>query len=134
MLTIRSCRCGFQFCYICGSKWKSCGCAHWDEHRLIERAEQIDRRNQEARPVGLQNVDGNVNVQQGERQIERHRQQRVRALMGHLRVNHECEHGHWGSRQGPHQCEVCDDVMPIFIYECRQCQIMACRRCRYNRL
>ncbi|KAI1814869.1 hypothetical protein GGS20DRAFT_375068 [Poronia punctata] len=39
-----TCRCGFQFCYVCGARWKSCGCQHWDEHRLLERAIHIDGR------------------------------------------------------------------------------------------
>lgn len=33
------CRCGYQFCYTCGSEWKkskaSCNCPLWDERRII---------------------------------------------------------------------------------------------------
>lgn len=54
--------------------------------------------------------------------------------MGHLRQNHECAHERWRNRGGPRDCEECGDEMPIFIYECQQCHIMACRRCRYHRL
>ena len=26
-----TCTCGFQFCYLCGVEWKSCGCSQFDE-------------------------------------------------------------------------------------------------------
>lgn len=37
-------------------------------------------------------------------------------------------------RGGVHECEECNNTLPLFIYECRQCRILACRRCRFNRL
>lgn len=47
-----SCRCGAQFCYVCGNKWKSCNCEHWEEARLYGRAVQIhQRRNPLAAPA-----------------------------------------------------------------------------------
>ncbi|KAJ5496439.1 IBR finger domain protein, partial [Penicillium fimorum] len=36
-----TCRCGAEFCYNCGEKWKNCACEQWDEHRLLARAYQI---------------------------------------------------------------------------------------------
>ncbi|RMX87040.1 hypothetical protein D0867_15703 [Hortaea werneckii] len=36
-----SCRCGFQFCYVCGASWKTCGCPQAHEARLYARARQI---------------------------------------------------------------------------------------------
>ncbi|KAL4787730.1 hypothetical protein BJX76DRAFT_353991 [Aspergillus varians] len=36
-----TCRCGAQFCYNCGEKWKGCQCEQWNEHRLLARAYQI---------------------------------------------------------------------------------------------
>ncbi|KAK4210438.1 hypothetical protein QBC37DRAFT_442729 [Rhypophila decipiens] len=38
------CRCGAQFCYVCGGKWKSCLCAQFQEDYLITRANtRLDR-------------------------------------------------------------------------------------------
>ncbi|KAL7919313.1 hypothetical protein ACQKWADRAFT_301699 [Trichoderma austrokoningii] len=31
------CKCGAQFCYTCGKKWKSCGCELWNENMLMAR-------------------------------------------------------------------------------------------------
>ncbi|KAI3342014.1 hypothetical protein F4824DRAFT_486430 [Ustulina deusta] len=134
-----TCRCGSQFCYVCGARWKTCHCEHWVEHRLLERAAQIDARDhvdQEREPM-LPNP--NLRVREGrqreiENQRERDRQQRIQVIARDLRENHECDHERWSNRGGPQECEECHDVMPIFIYECRQCHIMACRRCRYHRL
>ncbi|KAL4940035.1 hypothetical protein BDV06DRAFT_213806 [Aspergillus oleicola] len=35
------CRCGAEFCYNCGTRWKKCTCAEWDPYRLRARAYQI---------------------------------------------------------------------------------------------
>ncbi|KAJ6188316.1 hypothetical protein N7519_003224 [Penicillium mononematosum] len=43
-----TCRCRYEFCYVCSARWKQCECAHWDEARLQERAELIAGRNQPA--------------------------------------------------------------------------------------
>ncbi|RYP70109.1 hypothetical protein DL769_005086 [Monosporascus sp. CRB-8-3] len=167
-----TCRCGFQFCYICGARWKTCQCEHWDEHRLLERAEQIDARDRDrdrndedaaaaapqevVRPAEAAAAPGGEIVRptwrqreallQGEREaarlreereaarLQEEREARLEALMRDLIANHECEHELWRGRRGPRACEECGDEMPLFIYECRQCHIMACRRCRYHRL
>ncbi|KAF4957993.1 hypothetical protein FGADI_2823 [Fusarium gaditjirri] len=36
-----SCRCGHQFCYLCGRQWKTCNCPQWDEPRLMARAGEL---------------------------------------------------------------------------------------------
>ncbi|KAI1478009.1 hypothetical protein F4774DRAFT_387462 [Daldinia eschscholtzii] len=207
-----TCRCGFGFCYVCGGRWKTCQCEHWDEHRLYARAAQIDARAQEdegpaeviplrphpnvqqpaqqpaQRAIANQQQAPAQALQQGRRlpaitypledesddeseiesqgeieeeveevveaevavppvvqqtrtqpafqfpELDAFRRARLQQLMEDLRVNHECQHDRWFSKRGPRECEECGDVMPIFIYECRQCHIMACRRCRYHRL
>ncbi|KAH0404864.1 hypothetical protein KCU89_g700, partial [Aureobasidium melanogenum] len=51
-----------------------------------------------------------------------------------LRRNHECDHERWTRHDGRHRCEECNDMLPYYIFECRQCHIRACLRCRRNRL
>ncbi|KAH7239248.1 hypothetical protein BKA59DRAFT_515526 [Fusarium tricinctum] len=36
-----SCLCGFQFCYVCGERWKTCRCPHFDEANLFNRADEF---------------------------------------------------------------------------------------------
>ncbi|RYP17646.1 hypothetical protein DL767_009972 [Monosporascus sp. MG133] len=181
-----TCRCGFQFCYVCGSRWKTCQCDHWDEHRLLERAQQIDARDRDRdrddggaaaaaaaaapgeeeevlpaeAPAAPREVVLPVRGAAAPREVvlpaeataapreevvlpvetaarqqqEEELDARLERLMQHLVANHECEHELWRGRRGPRACEECGDEMPLFIYECRQCHIMACRRCRYHRL
>ncbi|KAF4992137.1 hypothetical protein FDECE_13808 [Fusarium decemcellulare] len=104
--TPNPCLCKAEFCYICGKRWKTCICAQWEEDRLVRRANAIvDRAGQ---------ID------------ERARQIRVEQERHNLMENHECTHQNWRWRPGPHRCEECRDVLRQFIYECRQCHIMAC--------
>jgi hypothetical protein len=102
---------------VCGERWKTCGCAQWDEANLLDRANAIVDRNAGGQPIA-----------------NRQRANLVERERINLMENHECEHASWRSRGGSHRCEECYDVLPNFIYECRQCSIMACRRCRFNRL
>ncbi|KAI9899833.1 hypothetical protein N3K66_004095 [Trichothecium roseum] len=37
-----TCLCGYQFCYLCGGKWKTCTCENWQERRLLEREGEIE--------------------------------------------------------------------------------------------
>ncbi|KAI0532787.1 hypothetical protein GGR58DRAFT_488866 [Xylaria digitata] len=134
-----TCRCGFQFCYACGARWKTCRCDHWEEHRLYERAAQLDARRQadgerEVIPPRRNLATQGEWQREVEERQEHNRQQRIRTIAQDLRDNHECDHERWFGRRGPQECEECHDVVPIFIYECRQCHIIACRRCRYHRL
>ncbi|KAK3328727.1 hypothetical protein B0H66DRAFT_519 [Apodospora peruviana] len=112
-----TCPCQAEFCYVCGKKWKTCRCEQFDQDRLLERAEAVVDRRRDAQRI--------PDVQ---------RENLVRREMEHLRANHQCEHARWRSRGGRHQCEECHDTLPNYILECTQCRLMACRRCRYNRL
>lgn len=70
----------------------------------------------------------------GRRLPEQVGQQLVAAAAQHLIVNHQCNHEDWGMLEGPHQCEQCRDFLPAYLYECRQCRLAVCRRCRFQRL
>ncbi|KAF5378618.1 hypothetical protein D9615_007185 [Tricholomella constricta] len=35
-----TCRCRFQFCYLCAKPWKDCGCPQWNEDLLLDTAQQ----------------------------------------------------------------------------------------------
>ncbi|KAK3995554.1 hypothetical protein QBC44DRAFT_19021 [Cladorrhinum sp. PSN332] len=111
-----TCPCGAQFCYVCGETWKRCSCPQWQEERLFNRANAIVDRN---------HGEGQLRVGQRAALVERER---------NLIQNHQCQHGSWAYRSGSHRCEECHCRLPSFIFECEQCQILACRRCRYNRL
>ncbi|KAK1989245.1 IBR finger domain-containing protein [Colletotrichum cereale] len=117
-----TCRCNAHFCYLCLAKWKSCQCRVWDEARIIAAGEERVRRDPQAH-----------NLAQEERQAA------VLRAQVYIQENHECDHTAWRSvnidRNTRHlrECEGCNERMPFFIYQCRQCEISACRRCRYNR-
>ncbi|KAF6826810.1 IBR finger domain-containing protein [Colletotrichum plurivorum] len=112
-----TCRCGAEFCYVCGLKGKVCTCARWDEERLVARAEMMVDRDHLARQLDAQR-----------------RAQMVQREARYLVENHECIHNSWKYRSGVFSCEECYNVLPQYIYECRQCRIRACRRCRFHRL
>ncbi|KAI0850910.1 hypothetical protein F5Y00DRAFT_251917 [Daldinia vernicosa] len=111
-----TCKCRSQFCYICGDPWKTCSCRHWDEGRIHYRAEEIYRRDH--------GTDDQMDT----------RDANIGRIVTNLRENHECGHFSWRYRSGTYRCEECRDTLREYIFECRQCNIMACRMCRYNRL
>ncbi|KAK3345570.1 hypothetical protein B0H65DRAFT_425427, partial [Neurospora tetraspora] len=112
-----TCPCGAHFCYACGDIWKTCRCEFYSEEALMAQANRHVNRD-----AGAGQLPGPV------------RQQRVAAAAQHLLENHECAHARWTGRGGRFQCEECYDWLPRYIYECRQCRLLACRRCRFNRL
>ncbi|KAI0470069.1 hypothetical protein GGR56DRAFT_684038 [Xylariaceae sp. FL0804] len=118
-----TCKCGFQFCYLCVAPWKRCECRQWDEHRLYDRAEEIYRRDHPLNEAPAHHAPA-----RGRAEAD------IGRIMDHLRVNHECQHRSWSLREGRERCEGCRDLLPWYIYQCDQCHTRACARCRFNRL
>lgn len=121
LLNETRCRCGAEFCYICGLKWKSCLCDAWLEENIIDRAEELVDRE----AVGL--------VQPQERQ------RRVALVRQELLQTHECAHtGRFerilhGGRRG-FRCEMCEDRHWKYMLQCRRCHLRVCEVCRRHRV
>lgn len=119
------CRCGAEFCYVCGLKWKACGCEQWHEDRLIARATEIVSRRPEyqllERPYQTIGQASTIEAQ-------------IAVAAEGLRENHACEHNRWRKIKGSHQCEGCHSTLENFILACHQCELRFCKRCRFNRL
>ncbi|KAF2796595.1 hypothetical protein K505DRAFT_400921 [Melanomma pulvis-pyrius CBS 109.77] len=118
-----TCRCGFEFCYLCGVEWRQCGCAFWIERYLLERAEQVVDR---AAPRNIQPAE---------------RQRRIEVVQEQLRDTDECEHRGrrkfemiHGGRRTRFQCEMCNSSHRLFILRCRRCHLDVCMDCRLNRV
>lgn len=95
----------------------------WNEQRLIQRANDVANRNAAAPRVNRNappNATGHAAL--------------VQQARANLVENEECDHERWASTRGGHHCDECGDFMPVFIFECRECRIQACRSCRYNRI
>ncbi|KAF5353321.1 hypothetical protein D9756_007983 [Leucocoprinus leucothites] len=114
-----TCYRGYEFCYECAARWKTCGCEQWEERRLYATAEaRMEREYGEQARV--------------ERPVEWGRE--VQAFAQNLRVNHECFPTHrWGGH-GPGVCEECGMYMRVFLKTCKECRLTVCRRCSNNRL
>lgn len=67
-------------------------------------------------------------------QAEVIRNDRIAQAVEYLRTHHACTHNKWHFRKGRHQCEECRHTLKEYIFECRQCSLQACNRCRRNRL
>lgn len=158
-----SCLCGAQFCYNCGDRWKNCACEQWIEHRLLARAYQLVDREAVQLPAAAPPPDIEEpqpvedlpapEVEHMESQAEESdeepgeivepltsisiltpRDVLVARTVQELRDNHECRHNRWKFVPGPHRCEECSYHLPGYIFECHQCRLRACNRCRRNRL
>ncbi|KAL8376012.1 hypothetical protein RB595_007224 [Gaeumannomyces hyphopodioides] len=112
-----TCVCRAQFCYLCGETWKTCRCAQWDEGRLVARAEAIVGRAPRAHLIA-----------------PAQRERLVAAQVQNQRQNHNCRNHIWRRATGAFNCDQCGQHLREYIFECQQCQVVACRRCRLNRL
>lgn len=92
--------------YISEQRWKIRSCAQRNEDRLMARPNQVIARD---RPQG-----GFAR----ERQVDQ--------AVANLRERHHCTRGNWRYIHGPHQFEEFYHHLPQYIFECRQCRILAC--------
>lgn len=121
--SVAACRCGAEFCYVCGAPWKEegdpekCKCALFDEDELARQAAQAAAEQPE------------FHQQPPVRQEQIVQQQRNNIVQ-----NYACQHFQWWFRRGHYKCRNCGDRMNRFIHECRQCQFRACTQCKRNRL
>ncbi|RDW86713.1 BRcat and Rcat domain-containing protein [Aspergillus mulundensis] len=128
-----TCRCRYEFCYVCLVKWKQCRCANWDENRLYDRAQVVAARNAQ-RPAEPQQA-------QQQQPVPRHApaQQDVERVAERIRDMDYCYHtGRWYRIEAEDdeylECDLCGDELPEFILECQDCDLRACARCKNNRL
>ncbi|KXN85220.1 hypothetical protein AN958_11495 [Leucoagaricus sp. SymC.cos] len=114
-----TCYCGYEFCYECAARWKTCGCEQWQEERLYATAaarmeRELGEQARVQRPVEFQ--------------------REVQAFAQNLRVNHECYPTHRWRGHGPGMCEECGMWMPVYLRMCKECRLTVCKRCSYNRI
>ena len=122
-LTLHRCRCGAEFCYLCGAKWQTCPDTYFNEERLYARAVQYVARhpnnNIHHEPQG--DEDGN-NLDP------------IIAAVEHLRASYDCRHMRWRQKSNVRPCELCGQNAREFLLECRRCRLQVCRPCRRHRL
>lgn len=143
-----SCRCGAQFCYVCGKRWKTCPCSQFRQHEhnapfgpntqddaAIAQRLQLEEDHNHA--VRLQRQQQN-NLRQPPPQPgfplpdpDRQRELLVQTAVGMIEEeNQECTHASWKrTRRREWHCEQCYRIFP-YIFECTGCQTQMCRRCK----
>ncbi|KAF8137118.1 hypothetical protein EV363DRAFT_1316699 [Boletus edulis] len=75
------------------------------------------------RPKSIQNDD-----------IDQMRRRLVHEMMDRLREDHECDHTRWRYRRGGGVCQTCGHHLPLYLFQCQGCEILACKQCKCNRL
>lgn len=117
----KSCRCGEEFCYRCGTPWKLCGgCGDYDRPRLHERA----TRALEIRAIRRVEQDLPLDT--------RPLTQRFAEIDQILRV--DCDHNSFyyepHTTADPGYCMICDWPHGVkYIFHCERCNFTACKWC-----
>jgi hypothetical protein len=114
-----TCRCKFEFCYVCGTEWtgKTCskGCQLFDEDMLLDGA----RRNVVAR-LGP-NVDQVRMGREVDRQADR------------MRRHVDCVDQWRNRRADGTNCTGCGWEPDVYINGCCNCDVQVCKTCKMHR-
>ncbi|KAH9944551.1 uncharacterized protein BXZ73DRAFT_39160 [Epithele typhae] len=126
-----TCRCRYEFCYVCEARWKTCTCEQWDEQLLYNAAERrVERQQRLEGGAGAGRAPAVPAV--ALRPAFDFRQTVLREA-ARLRENHDCVH-QWRYTPGAGNCEGCGHHLPLFLYACAWCHLAVCARCRRNRI
>ena len=114
----------------------------WDENRLFERAAAVVDRAPARAPAPLPAAPPAAAPIRPAQAAVVHpvvddRDAQIQRTAQHLREHHECDHERFQCvREGgaDFECEVCSEVYYNWIYQCRQCLMIACNKCRHNRV
>ena len=89
------------------------------------------------RPLLLQAPGANPNIEIDYRAAAANeavrRRGALRGIMEDLRQNHECDHRRWRWVGESCFCEECNHWLPEYIFECKQCYLRVCNRCKRHR-
>jgi IBR domain, a half RING-finger domain len=123
VLTASRCRCGAEFCYVCGKTWKICRCEFWplapdEEHYHKYRLLTKETQQQQPPPSKFAARSS------------------IAAAANLVLAQEMCDHREWSRIEGSSSwiCEDCYNERPGHIYECTQCCLMVCVRCMRRRL
>jgi len=116
-----TCLCRHEFCYECGSRWKTCTCVVTDADRLFAQQELLVPQN----IVGQRRVEV-VAARARQAQIDIEAEENC----NHRRVTKTFE---FEERRNKPKCRLCALRLNIFGYICNGCNIKLCINCHLHR-
>ena len=124
-----TCACGFEFCFECGIPWerpKLCTCVLYTEEMLLRENDrrvhcQEERLGRELAPAERAHIWQDLDVQNQRAEECSHRSKDTLFLRQFSRSR----------RRRP--CDNCECPIPLFCYECSNCDMRFCHTCRFNR-
>lgn len=120
-IDVHRCICGAQFCYACGQRWKTCLCPRWNENRLLCQLPVV---------AGRANNNDGVNDEPDDEDPEEESDEESDNDDESSDSEDDCQHEHWRYIQGRNVCEGCGKYYRRFLFECRDCRLGLCAKCR----